>query len=95
MPLNMIQLDKIKYHILNAILIPSLFFLPITVNANPAMTGGTDPDIVLDTQTNPHQNTSLDNAQNGVEIININTPTSNGISINYFSDFKPLKINFK
>lgn len=87
MPLNMIQLDKIKYHILNAILIPSLFFLPITVNANPAMTGGTDPDIVLDTQTNPYQNTSLDNAQNGVEIININTPTSNGISINYFSDF--------
>ncbi len=96
---------KFNHCLLNTILIPALFFLPIIniypsqkvtksialftnqANANPAMTGGTDPNIILDHHTDPTQNTSLDNAPNGVEIININTPTVNGISNNYFSDF--------
>ena len=34
------------------------------------------------------QNTSVDRAQNGANIININTPNNKGISVNDFSEFK-------
>ena len=34
------------------------------------------------------QNTSVDRAQNGANIININTPNNKGISVNDFSEFR-------
>ena len=43
-------------------------------------------DIKVD--KNVPQNTSVDRAQNGANIININTPNSKGISVNDYSEFK-------
>ena len=43
-------------------------------------------DIKVD--KNVPQNTRVDRAQNGVNIININTPNSKGISVNDYSEFK-------
>ena len=43
-------------------------------------------DIKID--RNVPQNTSVDRAQNGANIININTPNSKGISVNDYSEFK-------
>ena len=43
-------------------------------------------DIKID--RNVPQNTSVDRAQNGSNIININTPNSKGISVNDYSEFK-------
>ena len=43
-------------------------------------------DIKID--RNIPQNTSVDRAQNGVNIVNINTPNSRGISVNDYSEFR-------
>ena len=42
-------------------------------------------DIVVD--SNRGGNTSLDTAQNGTPVININAPSRGGVSVNYYSDF--------
>ena len=43
-------------------------------------------DIKVD--KNVPQKTSVDRAQNGANIININTPNNKGISVNDFSEFR-------